>query len=154
MLMTAVLPIAQAAELSLKLVLEEEKPNIIAPEGHDLHKLYQRLSPERREKIETEYAKRIAAAPRPTPKWATAAETFKTERNSFVEWRYFPQTGFATHPTTIPAYLLEAAKSVFLTLPYAGKLLQGQLQEEPNPPPDVRRKFGLDMVPEDSRASS
>ena len=146
MIPPSLLVIAQAAELSLKLVFEEEQQRV-APDGHDLYKLYQKLSPERKEKIEAAYVKAISTMQltegRPIERWATAAETFKSEKDSFIEWRYLPQTK-ALLPTTMPGYLLAAARSVFFTLPYAGKLPQAQQRAVTDAPPEVRRKLGLD----------
>ena len=106
-----------AAELALKYVYEIENPSATAPQTHKLYdKLYSKLSTNRRDSVEADYAVRIQRHQfEPDQGWKTAKQVFQSANDYFEKWRY------ATEEDTVitysqPVFLREAICSVLKTL--------------------------------------
>ena len=106
-----------AAELALKYAYETENPTAVAPKTHKLYdKLYSKLSANRRDSVEADYAVRIQRHQfEPEQGWKTAEQVFQSANDYFERWRY------ATEEDTVitysqPVFLREAICSVLKTL--------------------------------------
>ncbi len=106
-----------AAELALKYVYEIEHPDAVAPQTHKLYDdLYSKLSVNRRDEIEDDYAVRIQRHERlPDEGWKTSEQAFRSANNYFPDWRYVAEEGNAI-PYAQPVFLREAICSVLKTL--------------------------------------
>ena len=106
-----------AAELALKYVYEIEHPDAVAPQTHKLYDdLYSKLSVNRRDEIEADYAVRIQRHERlPDEGWKTSEQAFQSANNYFLDWRYMAEEGNVI-PYAQPVFLREAICSVLKTL--------------------------------------
>ncbi len=106
-----------AAELALKYVYEIEHPDVIAPQTHKLYNdLYRRLSVNRRDEIEADYAARIQRYKRPPDEgWKTAEQVFRSANNYFSDWRYVAEEDSVILYAQ-PIFLRETICSVLKTL--------------------------------------
>ena len=101
--------VALAAELALKFAWETENTGG-APGCHDLLKLYDCLSDNLKEKIRSEYQRRVT---NPFEKeWTTADQVFKICRKAFEDWRYIVEKGSYPNYIMRATYLKEATLSV------------------------------------------
>ena len=106
----------QAAELALKFAYEAENPNQAAPKSHELSGLYERLSQDRKDKIEKDYAIRIQRRESlPSDGWQTVEQVFRSGKDYPVHFRYLAEEG-RTLPYTQPIFFREAVCSVLASL--------------------------------------
>ena len=88
-LLSAQMLAGHAAELALKYAYESENPNQYAPNIHDLDSLYGKLSPERKDGIEADFAKRREGhESEPGDGWKTAEEVFRSGKDYPMLFRY------------------------------------------------------------------
>ena len=106
-----------AAELALKCVYEIENPTAVAPQTHKLYdKLYSKLSTNRRDSVEADYAVRIQRHQfEPEQGWKTAEQVFQSANDYFERWRYATEEDTA-NAYSQPVFLREAICSVLKTL--------------------------------------
>ena len=101
--------VALAAELALKFAWERENQGG-ATDVHDLKKLYDGLSDTLKDKIRSEYQRRVTD---PLEKgWETADQVFNICRSAFVGWRYIVEEGSYPNYIMRATYLEEATLSV------------------------------------------
>ena len=105
------------AELALKYVYEIENPSATAPQTHKLYdKLYSKLSANRRDNVETDYAVRIQRhQSEPDQGWKTAEQVFQSANDYFEKWRYVTEEDTVITYSQ-PVFLREAICSVLKTL--------------------------------------
>ena len=101
--------VALAAELALKFAWETENQGG-APWGHDLHQHFVSLSENLKEKIRSEYQRRIAN--QSEKEWDTADKVFKICRKAFEDWRYIVEEGKSPKFIMRATYLNDATLSV------------------------------------------
>ena len=101
--------VALAAELALKFAWETENKGG-APGVHDLWKCFDRLSDDYKERIRSEYKRRVTNLPEKG--WETVDQVFKTCCDAFVDWRYIVEEGNYPNYIMRATYLKEAALSV------------------------------------------
>ena len=99
--------VALAAELALKYAWETENQGG-ASGGHDLKKLFDRLSDSLKERIRSEYQKCVTDPQE--NKWETVDQVFNTCRDAFVDWRYIVEE------SKYPNYIMRATYLNDLTL--------------------------------------
>ena len=106
-----------AAELALKYVYEIENPTAVAPQTHKLYdKLYSKLSTNRRDSVEADYAVRIQRHQfEPEQGWKTAEQVFQSANDYFERWRYATEEDTA-NAYSQPVFLREAICSVLKIL--------------------------------------
>ena len=101
--------VSLAAELALKFAWETENQGG-APVGHDLLKCFCLLSPPLKEKIRSEYERRVT---NPSgEEWKTADQVFKICRKAFEDWRYIVEEGIYPKFIMRATHLKEATLSV------------------------------------------
>ena len=98
---------ALAAELALKFAWETKNSGG-AQEGHELLKLFNRLSPGLREKISSEYCKRAVPSKEGLE---TAEKVFEIYNDAYKTWEYIVETGAAKHKMQATT-LIHATRSV------------------------------------------
>ena len=106
-----------AAELALKYAYETENPTAVAPQTHKLYdKLYSKLSTNRRDSVEVDYAVRIQRHQfEPEQGWKTAEQVFQSANDYFERWRYATEEDTA-NTYSQPVFLREAICSVLKIL--------------------------------------
>ena len=101
--------VALAAELALKFAWETENQGG-ALDGHELLKLFDRLSDNLKQNIGREYQRRVTD---PSDEgWETAGQVFETCSNAFVDWRYIVEERKYPNYIMRATYLKEATLSV------------------------------------------
>ena len=105
--------VALAAELALKFAWETENQGE-ATGSHDLLKWFDCLSYNLKEKIRSEYQRRVTNPPQ--KELETARQVFKICRDAFVDWRYIVEEGNYPNYIMRATYLKEATLSVIHVL--------------------------------------
>ena len=98
-----------AAELALKYAWETENQGV-SSDSHNLLKLFDCLSDALKEKIRSEYQRRVTDPPE--KEWEAADRVFKICRSASVGWRYIVEKGNYPNYIMRATYLKEATLSV------------------------------------------
>ncbi len=101
--------VALAAELALKYAWETENQGG-APWGHNLRKLFDNLSESLKERIRSEYRRRVTDPLEED--WETVDEVFRICCKAFEDWRYIVEDGSYPNYIMRATYLKDATLSV------------------------------------------
>ena len=106
-----------AAELALKYAYETDNPDVVTPPTHKLYdKLYSKLSTNRRNNVEADYAVRTQRHHFEHDEgWKTAKQVFQSANDYFEKWRYVTEEDIVIAYSQ-PVFLREAICSVVKTL--------------------------------------
>ena len=106
---------SHAAELALKYAYESENPNQSAEKTHRLDILYYKLSQEKKDRIEADFAKRHGQVSEPGDGWKTAEEVFHSGKDYPVLFRYATEEGCPNFHVK-PIFFRDAVCSVMASL--------------------------------------